>query len=237
MQNNPQQYDAEYNRNLITTFILVCVLMGAWFYFYELPQRRALYAQKQKAQIEAAQKQKETPGLAATAPEIAKPKPREEVISNAPRIKLDTPNLHGSINLKGARLDDITLAKYKQTMAKNSPEVVLLSPPGTDDTSFIETGWVAADKNIKVPDADSVWKLSGNSTLSPGNPVTLEWDNSQGFNFITKYSVDENYMFTIEQKIENKSAAKASFYPYGLISKSSVKLAKQPAPVIHILSA
>ncbi len=225
MQKPPHQYDPEYNRNLMVAFAIICVLMGLWYYFYEIPHRHVLLEQQQKIQAEEEVKQaKLEKTQTATVPQgkdlVAVPKPREEIITNAPRIKVNTPSLHGTINLKGLRIDDLTLAKYKEILDPKSPEAILLLPPGTDLPEFIETGWISGDKSITAPNSDTIWKVEGNSTLTASEPVTLSWDNGQGFKFITKISIDDKYMFMLEQSIENHSAAKASFFPYGLLSQS-----------------
>lgn len=239
------EFDPQYNRNLILTFTLICVMMGMWYYFYEIPHRRDQVEQRNKAQAEVALQQAELQKLqaqreAALAAGNIKsmlsdesPLPREKVISVAERVKISTPKLHGSINLDGARIDDITLANYKQTLAKDSPEVILLSPSGSEEPAFVESGWVAENKAIAAPNSTSVWKVEGNNVLTTGNPVTIEWDNGAGFTFRNTYSVDANYMFVIKQSITNNSANGAGFYPYGLINKVEPKLDKPPVGVLH----
>src|SRR5215469_3035801 len=101
--------------------------------------------------------------------------PREVAISEQPRVKVDTPRLHGSIDLIGARFDDLTLANYHETVDPKSPEVVLLTPPGTQDPYLAEFGWVAASPEVKVPGPQTRWTASG-GPLTPTSPVTLSWD-------------------------------------------------------------
>lgn len=144
--------------------------------------------------------------------------PRETVIAEQPRVKIDTPSLHGSINLVGGRIDDLTLARFRETVDPKSPEVVLLQPPGTTDAYFAQFGW-ADTPGIKLPSADTRWTASGNR-LSPGNPVTLTWDNGEGLIFTRTISVDENYMFTVDDAVKNTGATAIKLTPYGLISRS-----------------
>lgn len=242
MQKQPHEYDPEYNRNLIIAFALISILMGLWYYFYELPHKRQLLEERNRAEIQRMLQEKQQP--VKDAPllenqdlkqviETSTPKTRDEILPASPRIKIANSKLHGSIDLKGARLDDLTFAEYKETLAKNSPEVVLLSPPGTVESNFIEAGWISPDTNIKVPDSQTMWKAEGNGILTDKTPVTLSWDNGQGFIFHNKFSLDNNYMFTLEQSIENKSAAKATFFPYALISRNEAKLDKAPAGDVH----
>ncbi len=144
----------------------------------------------------------------------------EAAIAGQPRVKIDTPRLHGSIALTGARFDDLTLAKYHETVDPKSPEVVLLSPPGTANPYLAEFGWVAAEPGaVKVPGPDTVWKAS-DGALTPSNPVTLTWDNGQGLVFTRTISVDPDYMFTVHDEVHNTGSAPVKLLPYGLISRT-----------------
>jgi YidC/Oxa1 family membrane protein insertase len=161
--------------------------------------------------------------LGAAAPAAtAEGETRQAAIAEQPRIRIDTPRLHGSIALTGARLDDLTLATYHETTDPHSPEVVLLEPTGTKDPYFAQFGWVADQSGVKVPDANTKWTASSGSgvTLTPTSPVTLTWDNRVGLVFTRTISVDQNYMFTIEQTVRNTADAPVSLSSYGLISRS-----------------
>ncbi|HTW52630.1 MAG TPA: membrane protein insertase YidC [Stellaceae bacterium] len=165
-----------------------------------------------------------TPAAAGAAPVGGAPasqaqvETREQAEADQPRIKIDTPRLHGSIALTGARIDDLTLATYHETVDPTSPEVVLLWPTGTEDPYFAQFGW-ADTPGVKLPGADAKWTGAG-GTLSPGHPVTLSWDNGAGLTFTRKISIDENYMFTIDDAVKNSGSAAVSLTPYGLISRS-----------------
>src|SRR6516165_5513474 len=127
---------------------------------------------------------------------------REAALAEQPRVRIETPRLHGSIDLLGARLDDLTLATYHETVDPKSPEVVLLTPPGTQDPYLAEFGWVAASPDVKVPEPQTRWTASG-GPLTPANPVTLTWDNGQGLLFARTITVDQNYMFTVRDSVRN----------------------------------
>jgi YidC/Oxa1 family membrane protein insertase len=144
---------------------------------------------------------------------------REAALAEQPRVKIDTPRLHGSIDLLGARLDDLTLANYHETVDPKSPEVVLLSPPGTQDPYLAEFGWVAAGPDAKVPGPQTRWTETG-GRLTPTNPVTLTWDNGQGLLFTRTISVDPNYMFTMRDAVRNNGTDPVKLLPYGLISRT-----------------
>ena len=123
---------------------------------------------------------------------------RDAAIAEQPRVKIETPRLHGSIDLVGGRLDDLTLATYHETVDPKSPEVVLLSPPGTQDPYLAEFGWVAVSPDVKVPGPQTRWTSSG-GPLTPTSPVTLTWDNGQGLVFSSHDQRRPNYMFTVRR--------------------------------------
>ena len=127
--------------------------------------------------------------------------------------------MHGSIDLLGAMFDDLTLATYHETVDPKSPEVELLSPPGTLDPYLAEFGWVAATPDVKVPGPQTRWTASG-GPLTPTNPVILTWDNGQGLIFTRTISVDPNYMFTVRDSIRNTGSTPVKLLPYGLISRT-----------------
>jgi len=154
----------------------------------------------------------------------------EQVLKTAPQIKIETPSLSGSLRQTGARIDNLWLKKYKQTLAPDSPIVELLAPAKTANPYYAEFGWLGADAKLKLPTAETLWNVHG-SSLTPQTPITLEWNNGQGLRFITRISIDENYMFTIEQSVENTTNKEISLYPYGLIARSSD--GKHSSNVVH----
>jgi YidC/Oxa1 family membrane protein insertase len=171
-----------------------------------------------------------TPGPAAEAPSggtapagaaaASLAQSREAAIAEQPRVKIDTPRLHGSIALTGGRIDDLTLANYHETVDPKSPEVVLLWPTGTTDPYFAEFGWIGAPgSSIKLPDAKTVWTASS-GTLAPGKKLTLTWDNGEGLIFTRTIAIDENYMFTVDDAVKNGGSAPLSLTPYALISRT-----------------
>ncbi len=133
------------------------------------------------------------------------------------RLTINNDKIQGSIRLKGARFDDLKLSQYKLTLEEDSPNITLLQPSNTLSPYYAEFGWLSGE-NIKLPDNNTIWQAFGDK-LTPQTPVLLEWNNGQGLKFLRKISVDKNYMFTIEQTIENKSGKNITVYPYGLINK------------------
>jgi len=143
---------------------------------------------------------------------------REAALKLSPRLAIRSPRLEGSIALKGARFDDLRLMNYRETIEKGSPKVELLQPGGTEQPYYAEFGWIG-DKSIRTPNAGTVWTADGNR-LEPGKPVTLRWDNGEGLIFERRIELDENYMFTVTQRVRNTGDAPVQLAPYGLISRT-----------------
>ena len=154
---------------------------------------------------------------AATTP--AAVRDRGLVLAESPRVLIDTPRLKGSINLKGARIDDLVLPTYKETIAKDSPPIRLLSPAGAADAYFAGFGW--SGDGVAVPGPDTLWTATG-TRLAPNSPVTLAWTNPAGLRFAMRFSVDANFMFTVEQSVTNGGTAPVAARPYSLVSRVGV---------------
>jgi YidC/Oxa1 family membrane protein insertase len=142
---------------------------------------------------------------------------REQVIASTPRIPIRNAKVTGSLNLKGARIDDLILSSYRETIAKDSPNVRLLSPQGSPHAYFASFDWLGT--GIAVPNADTVW-TADRRELTPASPVTLRWDNGQGQVFVLKISVDEQYMFTVDQRVANVSGAPVVARPYAVVNRA-----------------
>src|SRR5262249_2030258 len=133
---------------------------------------------------------------------------------------IDTPRLSGSIALKGGRIDDLALTQYRETVNPASPHVILLAPSASPHPFYAEFGWVgAAGATMNLPGPDTLWRQQGSGTLGVGKPVTLVYDNGEGLTFRRTIAVDDRYLFAIEDKVENKTAAPVSLYSYALISR------------------
>ncbi len=217
MNNN----EPDYQRITYTLFLVAIILIG-WQMFVEWPRRQQL---AHNVAIEAQKREvnKEKKAQEITAKEVDadyNPKlTREERLQTSQRVKIKSDKLHGSIDLKGARFDDLTLAKYKVTLDKDSPEVILLTPNGDEEAYFAQAGWVATDGKTKVPDGKSLWKADKTS-LSPNESTSLRFDNGEGVTFILSISMDDDYMFSISQRVENHSGSEISVAPYGYINRA-----------------
>lgn len=144
--------------------------------------------------------------------------PLSEALKQDSRIGIANAKIVGSLRVKGARFDDIALTQYKQTLDPDSGDVELLAPSATLTPYYAEFGWLASNTNLAMPNHDTPWKVVGDK-LTPETPITLEWNNGQGLKFVRKISVDKDYMFHIEQIVENSSGKSVTLYPYGLINK------------------
>jgi YidC/Oxa1 family membrane protein insertase len=212
-------------RNLILAIALSVAVIFGFQFFYEMPRQRE--AQQRQAALQA--EQAEQAGAAAvtapgSAPDVAvpgggagRPLTRADALATSPRVRIDNGAIHGSISLKGSRIDDVTLQRYRETVDPNSPEIVLLSPPGAPDPYFAEYGWVG-ETGTALPGPETVWTADG-ELLSATSPVTLDWDNGAGLSFTKRIELDPDYMFTIKRSVTNNSDQPLTIYPYGLISR------------------
>jgi YidC/Oxa1 family membrane protein insertase len=197
-------------KNLIIALVICTSIMAAWQYFYERPRiEAARIAQEQNAAKEAAK-----------APVVeTKVEPVETTeVDDAPRLPIRSDALHGTINLKGGRFDDLTLGGYRETLDKSSPEVRLFNQRGAANPYFAEFGVLPAEAHIAAPDGETIWQ-SGGRSLSPEHPVKLEWQ-SGGLKYTKTIAMDEQYMFTITLTVSNGTSAPLTFYPYGLINRT-----------------
>lgn len=149
-------------------------------------------------------------------PAVSGNRPVKTVLAESSRVAIETPSLRGSINLVGARLDDITLNKYRQSIDKDAEPVRLFSPAGAKGAYFASTGWSA--QGIIVPGPSTLWTASGNK-LTPATPVTLSWSNGTGQTFRIAYSIDDKYLITAKQTIANTSATPISASSFALIDR------------------
>jgi YidC/Oxa1 family membrane protein insertase len=225
------------HKNTILAVVLSLLVILGWQYFVGYPQ---MERQRQEAQL----KQQSQPQPGATQPATPAPNAaqsatpevpgtpkagapaqtqaasREAVIASSPRIAIETPRLGGSIDLKGGRIDDLTLTQYREETNPKSPPIVLFSPSGAPDAFYAEFGWVpAAGVNVAMPGPETVWKQQGSGALGVGRPVTLTYDNGQGLVFTRTIAVDEHYLFTVKDEVANNSGSPVMLFPYALISR------------------
>jgi YidC/Oxa1 family membrane protein insertase len=154
-------------------------------------------------------------------PSASTPKALQSVsaaLASSPRLRIQTPSLSGSINLRGAQIDDLLLVTQKQTIAKDSPPVRLLSPLGAPGAYIASFGWTA--QGAAAPDLNTLWTADGNS-LTPGHPVTLTTQTPDGIRYAMKIEVDDGYLFTVQQSATNATAKPVQLRPIGLVSRGA----------------
>ena len=204
------------SRNVIAAIALstaVIVLYSLWF----APSPDEVKSnQIKKEQI---QENSDTPSLDKN--ENFKKLSRQDALNENDRVKFENDNIKGSISLKGATIDDLTFKKYNVELNGNE-KVTLLSPRNVENGYLIESGFVTTNKNIDVPDASTIWKVSENKKLSDDNSIKLTWSNSQNITFEKYISLDEQFLFTIKEKIINKSDKTYNFYSYGQIIRNKI---------------
>ncbi|MDP7540893.1 MAG: membrane protein insertase YidC [Candidatus Pelagibacter bacterium] len=145
---------------------------------------------------------------------------RNKALTENQRIIFENETIKGSISLKGSIIDDLTFKKYTETL-NGTDQIILLNPKKVQNGYFVETGWVTNNENIDVPNSQTVWQIEGNNKLTPNRPVNFVWKNNQGIKFQKKISLDNQYLFTIDQSITNHTNNKYNFYPYGQIIRNT----------------
>ncbi len=212
------------NKNFILAIVLSMLIIFGWQYFYAAPLQQKLTetAMTEQTAPGAAQQPGTTPQAGATAPvsPAAAPVPRDQALAEAPRVKIETPYVSGSINLKGAQIDDLHLLNYRETIDPNSPTIVFLSPSGAPGALYAEQGFVpAAGQTAKLPDSNTIWTAPQGAVLAEDKPLTLTWDNGEGLVFSRKIEISDQYLFTITQTVENRSTAPVALVPYARIQR------------------
>ncbi|AJY47333.1 membrane protein insertase YidC [Martelella endophytica] len=221
------------NRNSIIAISLTVLVVLAWQFLFMGPRLEAQRAaQEQAAQQEQAQQAEQTTaegtsGTGSAASGTTTAQTGDDAVFSgsgsqtaaAPRVTIDTPSLAGSINLAGARIDDIKLKDYHVTVDKTSPIVTLFSPANTENGYFAELGFVQGENSGNVPGPQTVWTLESGSELTPSTPVELSYTNDSGLQFLRTFSIDDHYMITVDDKVVNNSDKQATVSPYGRITR------------------
>ncbi len=220
------------NKNMILAIVLSAIVFIGWQYFYAGPQLQKQRDAQIAQQAETARNQPAgqqpaggaqpgvpvatvIPGLGATAAIVD----RKTALAASQRIQIETPRLSGSVSLKGGVIDDLTLVNYHETVDPKSDNIVLLEPEGSASPYFAYFGWLpAAGSGVATPELRSDWKAEG-TKLTPAQPLTLTYDNGKGLTFKRVISVDNDFLFTIAESVDNKSGAAVTLTPYGSVSR------------------
>ncbi|MBE0414281.1 membrane protein insertase YidC [Yoonia sp.] len=208
------------NKNLILATVLSFLVIMAWSVLFP-PEEAPIAPATLDAAASAPLLPTAEPVTDATAPATD---PVQSVQVEAARIPIETPELSGSLSLQGGRIDDLALRTYRESLDEGANTVQLLRPVGGPDAYFAAFGWTATDgiDPGAVPGPDTIWSVESGDTLTPASPVTLVWDNGAGQIFRTTVSVDDAFMFTVAQSVQNMGAAPVSARPYGLLRRQGV---------------
>lgn len=233
-------------KNVLVAIVISIMILVGWNFFIEAPkqeQRQQAQLQQQQQQNQAGQTGQpggqpmsptlpdgtpapmipvgpgpnlDAAGVAMQAPDAMQS--RAAALSQTPRVRIDSPRIRGSISLQGARIDDVVLKDYRETLDPDSANIVLLHPTKGEKPYYASFGWIGP-KEIVLPSFDTVWQANG-SVLSAQSPVTLSWDNGAGLLFEQTFSIDENYMIRTVQRVRNSTGTPVTLTPFGLISRT-----------------
>ena len=206
------------DRNVFVAIALSMSVLLFWGAFFETPKKSS----EQRANQNVERKSEEN-SIAPTIsqPQIIKKITRDESINSSKRVKIENNSVIGSINLKGALIDDISFKKHKQKV-EDGKNIIFLNPSDTENGFYIETGWTSIGNKIKVPTKDSVWTVKGNKTLSDSSPIVLEWNNKEGVTFEKRIELDNKYLFKISQKVKNNSSSSINLFPYAQMTRNKI---------------
>jgi len=206
------------NKNVFVAIALSMSVLLFWGAFFETPKKPIDSKNNQKVE-----QKSESNTLAPTInqPTIIKNISREDSIKKSKRIKIENDSIKGSINLKGAQIDDISFKKHKQEV-EGDKNITFLNPAESENGFYIETGWTSIGNKIKIPTKESVWSIKGNDILSSDSPVVLQWNNGEGVVFQKKIELDEKYLFKISQLVKNNSNSSIELYPYAQMTRNKI---------------
>ena len=203
------------SKNVIAAIALSSAVIVLYSLFF-IPEQQT--TNKNLAKKEKIEQNNDAPSLEQKENEIKIS--RVEALKQNKRVKFENDNIKGSISLKGAAIDDLTFKNYKVEL-NNDELVTLLSPKNVKNGYLVESGFVTTDKNIDVPNSNTIWSIVDNNKLTPNAPIKLSWKNNQGITFEKKISLDDKYLFSISQKVINTTSNKYDFYSYGQIIRNT----------------
>ncbi len=211
----------EQNKNLILATILSCVVLVVWLYIFPPSSQVENLSSVDTNAQNSLNIKSNLEGVSTPVIEISKEESRELALGKSERIIIDTQRLSGSISLTGGRIDDLQLLDYNVRLNDESEKVTLLSPAGAPNAYFTMYGWAPAGSlNFdEVPGASTKWNIDGNTRLTESTPVSLTWDNNAGLTFRRDIAIDEDYLFSIRQTVENNTDNTVRMRPYGIIAR------------------
>ena len=206
-------------KNVIAAISLSAAVIILYGLFFAPDQKQLEQKQLEQKQLEKNKIVKESEAPSIEENKKALVLSREVAIKENARIIFENENVKGTISLKGADIDDLTFKKYTETL-NGTDNVILLNPKNSKNGYYVETGWVTTNKNIDLPNSETLWTVEGNNKLTPNQPIKMVWNNEQGIRFEKKISIDDKFLFTVNQSIKNNSNNIYNFYPYGQIIRN-----------------
>lgn len=210
------------HRNLLIVVAASALIFLGYYYFYERPHAEQMTQQPAVTTQAAPESHANTSSTSVIPTPTIAPQQAlsiSEALKLDPRIKIHASGIHGSLSLRGARIDHVFLNDYKATLAPNSPDVSLLQPMGTTRAYYMESGWSSADKTLELPGPTTMWASSSVGALTSQSPVTLTWTNPQGIIFEKTIAIDDQYVFTITDRVRNNGSTPITISEYGLVSQ------------------
>ncbi|WP_339949336.1 membrane protein insertase YidC [uncultured Albimonas sp.] len=202
-------------KNMLIAAVLSFVVVAVWFVLF--PPQPVEQPQEPTAQVSSTEGGAPAGGGATGAAPSGGTGPEAQA-ADTPRVTIDSDRVTGSISLRGGRIDELTLDDYRETLDDDSPNVTLLAPLGTPHPFLAVYGWLpTAETPVATPGPNTEWTLEKGDVLTSSAPVTLAWDNGEGMIFRRTISLDDNYMFSIEQSVENTTEAAVSLAPYAYV--------------------
>ena len=204
------------NKNVFVAIALSMAVLLFWGAFFETP-RQVKEGQNNDQVVQQETLNQITPNIS---PEKISTKiSRKDALTKDDRVLIENEKVIGSISLQGAIFDDLSFKNYKTTL-ESDDNVVFLNPKETEDGYYIESGWTSVGNKIEVPGVDSIWKVKGDRVLNKNSEVNLEWNNGQGLIFSKTISLDDKYLFKINQQVKNNTSSEINLYPYAQITRN-----------------
>ncbi|MBL4645012.1 MAG: membrane protein insertase YidC [Rhizobiales bacterium] len=233
------------NKNLIVAVALSVLVLIGWQFLVWGPQveKERLAAEQRQAELVESGGGLEGSSATPRAPassDSAVPRPggdpvelaelspeasgtRADIIATGSRIPIDTPSLLGSINLLGGRVDDVSLKNYREEPDLDSPIIELFSPSGSPNPYYADFGWVGdSGSTLSLPKGDTLWQTIKGVHLTVDSPLTIRWDNGEGLKFLRTFTIDESYLITVTDRVENNTGAEISLFPYALVARHDI---------------
>jgi len=221
----------ETSRNTIVFIVCSILILGIYWFTVLRPQAERRAAQ-QAAQAEQSQTAENAANTALSPQGPVFVTDRTQALGTAARVPIQSGTLKGSLSLQGARIDDLFLTQYREVQDDPAP-VELFRPQGMEHAYFAQFGWTGPNVPGGVPGPNTLWRLTQGATLTPSSPVTLTWDNGQGLRFTRVVSMDDRYVFSVKDTVQNLGTQAITVAPYGSVQRQGVPPSAGSSHIVH----